>query len=150
MMFVTHIALGFLAGLFGIGFFHPNNQILFIILVLFGAAFPDIDSTKSKLGRKFKIIGLLFEHRGFFHSFFALAGILFLVFILSHNMVYVYAMLIGYLSHLLSDSLTIQGIMPLHPVSKKAVKGFIKTGKLAECAILFLLIALSIWKLFSF
>jgi len=128
MMFLTHIAAGFLVALLGLSTFYPHNQILFLLMVLFGAALPDIDHPKSKLGRKVKVIAFLFEHRGFFHTLFALALFAFLVELLFRQRILTYAISLGYGSHLLTDLITKEGIMPFHPLSKQRLRGFLRTG----------------------
>ncbi|MBW3011477.1 metal-dependent hydrolase, partial [Candidatus Woesearchaeota archaeon] len=57
---------------------------------------------ESKIGSKVKIVGKMFEHRGFFHSLFAVA--LFVVpFWYFTSRIYAYAILIGVVSHLAAD-----------------------------------------------
>ena len=152
MMFRTHIAVGFLIGLFLLQILNPFNQILFIFLMLLGAALPDIDHPESKIGSKIKVVGFLFEHRGFFHSLFA---VLLLYLLLLHYIdsasvgVYIFAITAGYLSHVVTDSITKEGIMPFHPISKFRVSGFIKTGRITEYVFLVIILAVSLWKLFS-
>ncbi|HLC98571.1 MAG TPA: metal-dependent hydrolase [Candidatus Nanoarchaeia archaeon] len=152
MMFRTHIAVGFLIGLFLLQILNPVNQILFIFLMLLGAALPDIDHPESKIGSKIKVVGFLFEHRGFFHSLFA---VLLLYLLLLHYIdsasvgVYIFAITAGYLSHVVTDSITKEGIMPFHPISKFRVSGFIKTGRITEYVFLVIILAVSLWKLFS-
>ncbi len=149
MMFKTHLALAFLTGLFSIEIFNPVNQILFMLLILFGGLLPDIDHPKSKIGRYFKPISFLFEHRGFFHSFLFLPILSLLIYILLKTNTFTLPILIGYSSHLISDAITKEGIMPLHPLSKFRIKGFIYTGKMLEFTLFILLLVLSVWKLFS-
>src|SRR3989344_152366 len=152
MMFRTHIAVGFLIGLFLLQILNPVNQILFIFLMLLGAALPDIDHPESKIDSKIKVVGFLFEHRGFFHSLFA---VLLLYLLLLHYIdsasvgVYIFAITAGYLSHVVTDSITKEGIMPFHPISKFRVSGFIKTGRITEYVFLVIILAVSLWKLFS-
>ena len=152
MMFRTHIAVGFLIGLFLLQILNPVNQILFIFLMLLGAALPDIEHPESKIGSKIKVVGFLFEHRGFFHSLFA---VLLLYLLLLHYIdsasvgVYIFAITAGYLSHVVTDSITKEGIMPFHPISKFRVSGFIKTGRITEYVFLVIILAVSLWKLFS-
>jgi len=129
MLFRTHFAFSFLIGLLFINILNPANQILFIILVLFGSAFPDIDQPNSKIGRKIKIIGWFFRHRGIFHSIFMALIISYTIYFFTG---YFSAFLIGYLSHLVIDAMTISGIAFLYPFSKKRVRGFIKTGAISE------------------
>ncbi|MBI1970803.1 metal-dependent hydrolase [Candidatus Woesearchaeota archaeon] len=131
MMFKTHLAIGFLVGLIAMHYIQPSNQVLFMILILLGSLLPDIDHPNSTLGRKTKIIALLFEHRGFFHGFLSIIPLLFLLsFILTK--VQLIAVALGYASHLLSDALTVEGIMPLHPLSRWRLKGFLRTGAFYE------------------
>jgi inner membrane protein len=152
MMFRTHIAIGFLAGLFLIQAWNPANQLLFMFLVLLGSALPDIDHPDSKIGSKVKVIGFLFEHRGFFHSLFA-ALLVFLVLVYysagMHYGIYIYGLTVGYILHILSDSITKEGIMPFHPISKFRLNGFIRTGRGTEYIILVAVVVLSLWKLFT-
>ncbi len=148
MMFYTHMAFAFLVAMLSIKWLHPANQILFLILVLFAAALPDIDHPNSKLGSKFKIFSWLFEHRGFFHS--ALAMLLFslLAFYFLKQEIYFFAVLIGYGSHLFTDLISVQGIRFMYP-SKKHIKGFIKTGGLLEIFLLIIFIVLGFWQLLN-
>ena len=67
MQFKTHLLFGMFLGLLVLPILNPNNSILFVMLVLIGSALPDIDHPNSKVGKWFKPIGWLFEHRGFFH-----------------------------------------------------------------------------------
>jgi len=134
MMFWTHLLFGFLLGILGILYFRPENQILFMILALIGSALPDIDHPNSKLGRRAGIIGLLFQHRGFFHSLFMLLILAVLGSLVSKG-VYLYAVVIGFGSHLLIDSITREGIMPFHPLFKLRLRGPIYTGKTMELII---------------
>jgi len=148
MLFKTHLAFGFLIGLFGIQFLNPSNQLLFMAIVLLGSVFSDVDHPESKLGRKIKIIGFLFEHRGFFHSFIFLILVNIPLFLfLNKYLIYIYAFNIGFISHLIADMINHMGIMPLHPLSKFRISGFIKTGNLFESLLFYVLIGFSIWKL---
>jgi len=148
MLAKTHAVFGFLTGLFAIQLLHPSNQILFIAPVTAAALLPDIDHPDSKAGKYVKPIGFLFEHMGFFHSLFAL--ILFpLLAYLFWQPIYAWAVLIGYGSHLIIDSITHIGIMPLHPLSRFRIRGFIKSGAAAEFAIFIGLVIISFWKLIN-
>lgn len=140
MMFKTHIAFGFLIGLLALKFFNVSNPVLFITLVVLASALPDIDHPNSKLGKKVKIIFLFFEHRGFFHGIFAafLFGGLAYYFLKG----YFLAVFIGYLSHLIIDAITLEGIMPLHPISRFRLKGIFRTGSVFEY-IIFVLITIA-------
>lgn len=146
-MFKTHLAFGFLIALLAISFFHPSNQILFLSLILFSSALPDIDHPNSKLGKYIPFNSLL-EHRGFFHSFLFLPFFALVLYYFNKSN-YALPLMIGYSSHLISDSITKEGIMPLHPLTKFRLKGFISTGKSLEYIFLGIILFLSIWKLFN-
>jgi len=149
MMFKTHLAFGFLTALFAVQYLHPFNQILFLAIILFSSIFPDIDHPKSKLGKYIPFNSILFEHRGFFHSFLVLP-LISLLLVLFSKVGYAIPIIIGYSSHLVSDAVTKEGIMVLHPLSKYKIKGFIKTGKSLEYVLFIFITAISIWKLFNF
>lgn len=144
-MFKTHLAFSFLVALIAIHFLKPENQLLFAFILLIGAAFPDIDHPKSRLGQMAWPISRLFEHRGFFHSFFGIAIFTTILFLISGSMLYSIAFLLGYASHIFADTLTTQGIMLLHPISRFKLRGFMKTGAFYEYAIFFTLVAFSIF-----
>jgi len=144
MMFRTHLIFSFLICLLIINSFDIQNKTIFIIIILMASALPDIDSYKSKVGRKIKpvsfLINLFFRHRGIFHSVFVLILISLLIMLVSHEIAI--AFFIGYLSHLILDSLTPKGVMLFYPFSKKRTKGFIRTGSLWENIFFFVLIIL--------
>ena len=142
MLYYTHLAFGFLLGLSGIRYFNIQNQILFIILVLFAALLPDIDSPNSKLGSKIKVISLFFKHRGILHSLLILPLIYLVLFYFDYSR-FALPLLIGYLSHLIGDSITKEGIMLFSPFSKFKIKGFIKTGGITEHITFILLVFIS-------
>ncbi|PIN78630.1 metal-dependent hydrolase [Candidatus Woesearchaeota archaeon CG_4_10_14_0_2_um_filter_33_10] len=144
MRFRTHIIFSFLISLLIINSFNIQNKIIFIVILLIASALPDIDSYKSKVGKKIKplsfLINIFLGHRGIFHSLFLL--ILILLFIMLINYEITAAFFIGYLSHLVLDSLTPEGVMFLYPFSKKRIQGFIRTGSLFENILFVLLLAL--------
>ena len=143
-MFRTHLVFSFLIGLLIISSFDIQNKTIFIIILLIASVLPDIDSYKSKIGKKVKplsfLINIFLGHRGIFHSLFLL--ILILLFIMLINYEITAAFFIGYLSHLVLDSLTPEGVMFLYPFSKKRIQGFIRTGSLFENILFVLLLAL--------
>ncbi|MFC1768454.1 metal-dependent hydrolase [Nanoarchaeota archaeon] len=153
MMFLTHVALSVLVGLLGIKYFHPSNQILFFFLVILFGALPDIDTGKSKIGRKLPLIShtisFLFGHRGVFHSIY-LPIALFFVFNFYFGFSVAVAVALGYASHLLGDALTHQGIKPFHPLHDFQLKGFFSTGSATELIIMGIIIAMDVYYLFSF
>ena len=149
MLFRTHLAFSFLIGLYLIDFLKIENQILFMIVLLFFSVFPDIDVSSSKVSKKLKPISYLtslFGHRNLFHTvYFPFA--IFLVLLVFNLKLLSLAALIGYLLHLFLDMITKGGIALFYPLSKKRIKGFIKVGSLIENIFLIILIILIIYKL---
>ena len=140
-MYYTHLAFGILVSLVSLNFLDINNKILFFLIIVLFSIFPDIDYTKSKIGKKNKlisgIINFIFGHRGLIHTIY-IPLILFIIFY-SLNKEIGIAILLGYFSHLFMDALTKQGINPLYPIIDKRIKGFFKTNSFLE-KILFLAI----------
>ena len=152
MLFRTHLAFGLFVALMVSKFALQEDlrsYLLFVVFILFGAVFPDVDHPDSKIGRLVRPVAVLFEHRGFFHSFFAMAIFAVVLYVLSSEMLYPIAFLLGYSSHILLDSLTIQGIMPLHPVSRFRVRGFMKAGAFYEHVLFFILVAAIVFMFLS-
>ena len=148
MIFRTHIIFSFFISLVLVKILGLKNPILFtIILCLFGIL-PDIDSHKSKVGRKTKVlshaINFIFSHRGLFHSVF-IPLLFYLFFLLIDQKILGLAALLGYVSHLFLDSFTIVGIRPLYPIFNKRIKGFIKTGSFIETIFFFIILIFSVF-----
>ncbi len=131
MMWKTHLNFGILLGLIAIGFLHPAHPLKFMFIVVIAALFPDIDYKNSKTGKNFKLLSIVFNHRGWFHSSFALILFSLLAYYLKGE-VLAWAVFTGYFSHLVLDSLTPQGIMPLAPLHIWKIKGRLKTNSPAE------------------
>src|SRR3989344_9588808 len=151
MMFKTHLAFSILIALLITIFFDIPNKIIFIFLIAVSSSFPDIDSGKSKIGRKFpiisKIINLIFGHRKLFHSVF-IPLILFLALYLFDFYISL-AIFIGYLTHLLGDSITNEGIMPFYPLSKFNISGILKTGSILEFVLFLAFSSLSLFLMYK-
>ncbi len=148
MMFKTHLAFGFLISLLAVKLFNLSNPWLFIPLATIFSGLPDIDHPKSKYGRKLFFISipisLFFKHRGFFHSVFP-PVIAF--FVLSYfNLKFLgLAIMFGYISHLIGDALTKEGINFLHPFSTFRIQGPITTGAKLESFVFFVIILANIF-----
>mgnify|MGYP001571153876 FL=1 len=145
MLARTHLVFALLIGLLTFKYFNLN-PILFIVITSLTSFLPDIDHPKSKIGRKIKIlsypINFIFGHRGFFHSIFVALVLSFAIWYFFGN--YYIPFLIGFVSHLIGDALTIQGINFIYPLKEFRIKGFIKTGGLLETILFFILVFLSI------
>ncbi len=145
----THGVFGFLVGLLFIPILKPGNQLLFMACVFVGAYLPDIDHPESKIGRYVKPIGILFEHRGFFHSLLALALVFFLPYYFISKTVIAYGFALGYASHLVGDAITVKGIMPFHPFSRWNVRGIMRTDSFVEDLLFVLFVLVAAWKLYT-
>ena len=151
MMFKTHLAFSILVVLLILIFFDIPNKIIFVFVIALSSSFPDIDSDKSKIGRKLplisKIINLIFGHRKFFHSVF-IPLILFLA-LYTIDFYISLAIFIGYLTHLLGDSITNEGIMPFYPLSKFNISGLLKTNSILEFLLFLTFSSLSLFLLYK-
>lgn len=149
MLFRTHLIFGFLIGLYIIDFLKIQNQILFMIILLFFSIFPDVDESSSKIFKKlkpFSYLAALFGHRNIFHTIYFPIAISLVLFILNLKLISL-AVLIGYSLHIILDLTTKKGIALFYPLSKKKIRGFIKVGSLVENILLIILIILAVYKL---
>jgi inner membrane protein len=149
MLAKTHVAFGILAGLLTLNYASVSNQLLFIALVILGVFVPDLDHPESKINNSLKvtrIVPFFFKHRGFFHSIFA-ALLVFGLLWYYVGFIYGFGLFIGYLSHLISDALTVSGINFLHPLAKFKIRGPIRTGTLSEALVFLLVIGIDAWLL---
>lgn len=154
-MFRTHFAFGLLVGLLSLSFF---NQIfigpkwLFVLLVAIASSFPDIDHPKSKISKLLFpiswVISWVASHRGIFHSIFPVIGLYFLFDYFGLSFVGI-AIAVGYLSHLVGDALTYNGIDFLYPISRFKISGPISTGGLLEAVIFVVIVILDVALLIS-
>ena len=146
-MYYTHLAFGFLVSLIALNFINIENTILFILTTIFFSIFPDIDETRSKIGRKYnlisKIINFFFGHRGFIHTIY-IPLILFFSFSFINYDVSI-AILIGYFSHLFLDAITKAGIRPLYPIINKRINGPFKTNSIIEKIIFISIISVNLY-----
>lgn len=138
MKWQTHLAGGILTGMLAGA--NPAGMVVAGI----SALLPDIDTFNSKVGRASPLLSIpiriIFGHRGVFHSLLA-AGLLFLA---AKAMVPGYALYIflGYLSHLILDALTPQGVKFLWPIPYSFRIPLVPTGSILEGAFFLLLVIL--------
>lgn len=139
---ITHAVAGVFVGVI-LGHVYGLNTPLVLFAVL-GALLPDIDHPASKLGRYFKSLRWFAKHRGFFHSLFA--AVLFTILIhlanesIGYPALYAVAFLLGFLSHLVLDAWTKEGIQPFFPVTIR-IKGKRKVGSPMEWLLSFVMVA---------
>lgn len=129
---------------------HTYPVLALSAVAAFAALVPDLDGSESTLEhltilslKPFKIpayvVGKMFKHRGFLHSLMALALLSFILLGFFPNLPkeIVYASLLGYFSHLVTDALTPAGIPWLYPYEDwrpSLLPDFlcIRTGSFAE------------------
>jgi inner membrane protein len=142
MKFYTHINFGLFLGLVLLFFFDFTPSYLFLIFILFGALIPDIDATKSFLGKRLYPLSLflkiIFSHRGFFHSFTFVILLVLVSFLVLPEPI-LFGLFIGIQSHIILDSFTPKGIPPFWPFQMR-INGNIKTGSIKEFLLLTILI----------
>lgn len=126
------MVFGLLVGLLFLSWF--ENKILFMALVMFGSLLPDIDNKNARIHRYIPFtrwIQLVFEHRGVFHSLL-IPSLSFLILSLFGYVEIGMAIVLGYSSHLVMDSLTPHGVFYFYPLHRFHVKGFVKVGGVVE------------------
>ena len=151
----THTKGGYCAGLIMLPFVYNilfkgysiiYSLILFFVYMYFaylGSLAPDIDMKRSFISKLFpkihKYFGDKFKHRGFTHSILCVCllqyVLLFLVFFTEFNEVFLsisFGFLFGYISHLLLDILTKEGIELLYPLTINLSLLPIKTNSKSE------------------
>ncbi len=149
----THIvfSLFFLFGLYELfPILNDIDPIVFAIpLAIIGALFPDIDHPHSFISRGYwsilsTIIRKTTTHRGWTHSLFGacfFTGILLIIlWYFKVSLFLAFGFFLGYISHLISDSLNPTGVNWLWPKRKRYGIGLIRTGSTREEIFMWILI----------
>lgn len=117
----THMLIGLTTGAAVAAYFHvpPFLPVVTLLAVsVLGSVLPDIDHPASFISRRVGLLGWpfrLFSHRGFTHSILATLILAFALTYIEAPAPLGMALLLGYLSHLLADSMTRAGIRLLWP-----------------------------------
>ena len=116
MLFKTHVVFGLF--LYLILFSYVESPWFFLLGVMVGSILVDIDSKNSKVGNYFLLRPLQFfmKHRGRIHSLFF--GFIVMVVVAIFHAWLAFGFMVGFLGHLLLDSLTKQKIMLFWPLFK--------------------------------
>lgn len=121
-----------------------DAAIMFVVASIIGSVFPDIDHPSSLIGRLLfpvsVLINKLFGHRTITHSLlgFILIGSGAYAAVGSISPLWL-GFVLGYISHLLADMMTIQGCPLLWPNKRRFALPFrIKTGSSHEAIALFI------------
>ena len=141
MRFKTHLAIAAAIALALVE--QVNYKWVFVPVLLISSFLPDIDSSHSFIGHKwyFRPLQFFVRHRGFFHSFsFCIfLSLVFALFLPAAALPF----FLGYGSHLLIDSFSIEGIQPYWPLKMK-LQGKLKTGGRIEDAIFIIFIIIDV------
>lgn len=144
MRYYTHIAVttGAAAALHQYQLLPFSNEfgIAAVSGLLLGSVLPDIDETKSWIGRRSRGLAfwvkLIFGHRGLTHSGLILALCLYLLFTLHQP--FFAALCFGAASHIIADLFSKSGIPLFYPLEKKRTSiPLYKTGSFVEHIIFF-------------
>lgn len=130
-----------------------------------GGLLPDLDHPKSALGRRLRLISLplsaVVGHRGITHSLLAVSALLgLLIYATSAPFLgrwdgLISPLIIGYLSHILGDSMTPSGVPLLWPHKRRFSFNLFKTWSWQETAFVGLLtfamlifggVAVTVWE----
>ena len=130
MLFKTHITFGIFIYLLFFSYF--QRPLLTLMGFLIGIIIVDLDSRSSTFGKKwyFRPIQWFTKHRKALHTIFF--GIIITSIIATASIEIGVGFFLGFMSHLILDSLTIRGIKPLHPLTQKKISGYIRSGGIAE------------------
>lgn len=113
-----------------------------------GALLPDIDHPQSWAGRKMRVVSIplsmLVGHRGITHSALAIAACLAVLVVMGVGWLAA-PVVVGYLSHLLADSLTPSGVPLLWPSRRRFTLNLCSTGSVTEIAIVAAIVAAGGW-----
>ena len=131
MRFKTHLAFTFFLFLLLWPLLEnfAGEKWIFALLFVISGVFPDIDTTKSRIGIFFPV-GWALKHRGVFHSIWP--AVLFSLIVEVFFSGYGLAVFLGYFSHLVLDMLNFKGVGLFFPLIKSRIRGPFKIGGLAE------------------
>lgn len=136
MMMRTHVLLALSAGLALLP--SVTHRISFLPVIVLATLLPDIDCTRSYLGKYwfFRPLQWCTRHRGLFHSLtFCLGATLILALFIP---VFALPFFLGYLLHLFADSVTVEGVYFWWPKGGE-VRGVLRTGGSIEQGIFYVL-----------
>lgn len=144
MLIKTHLAITLCFVLLFLSF--VENKLVFVLVALIATFIPDVDSRYSTVGRRklARIFQFFTKHRGITHSFIFLLTITFILVLFFPTIAL--GFFLGYGLHLLADSFTMEGILPLYPLRKKS-SGYIRTGGKSEVVVLVVFVILDIFLL---
>jgi inner membrane protein len=137
MMAATHVLAGVAAWSGGCMLAGMPAEPAALTAAGLGALLPDIDQPQSWFGRRVRVVSvpvaMIFGHRGITHSLLALFVCLAGLVLLGRDAVAA-PVILGYLSHLLCDSITVGGVPLLWPWRRPFGLRLVRTGSPLELA----------------
>lgn len=116
----NHLIIAGLLVLFSLAFIQlPLIYTPLVLMAFVGAAMPDLDYSFG-------------THRRTFHNVWAVALIAGYMYYYHFPPYATEFFLLGYVSHLIADMFTVEGVAPFHPFSEWKINGFITTGSTME------------------
>lgn len=140
----THFVIALFIFLLVFSIFSFENSLLFLMVVILGSLFPDIDRSSSYIGRFAGTLPLIFSHRGFFHSAYAMILLSSAVYFLG-GVVLAVGFSVGYFFHLVFDSFTKKGVSFF--LVDKRIRGPFVSGGLFDKFVLFFVLLLNLYLL---
>ena len=95
------------------------QTLILLPVAIFGALLPDIDHPNSTFGSRIRPVSTVLSwlsHRGITHSVWAVLVSLYVLKTFDLANLWIHAITIGYISHLLGDAITPAGIKPFWPI----------------------------------
>ncbi len=152
-MLKTHLMFGLLISILFVQFFQPSNPFIFVLIVTATSTLPDIDTTRSFIGKRLplyaSILNFFFGHRGFLHTVYPALALFLLLGFLGYPLTG-FAILLGYVAHLFLDMLTLEGVHIFRPLHDLHLVGVMRTGGLFELALFYFFFALVSYKIYYF
>lgn len=147
MLVRTHLAFAVFFALLVSQTIVPTNQGLFIIAAVLASFIPDLDHPNSSANNTLKVtkvVSFFFKHRGLFHSLL-LGVVLGMAGWYLRSLELGTAVFAGFLSHLIMDAITLEGVNFLYPVSRLHIAGPIRTGSWTETLVFLAVIVGIVW-----
>jgi len=118
MKLLTHTAVGMFSG--AIFYYLLNLDVGFILLAGFAAFLPDIDWRMQYSWRLGNV------HRKVLHNVWVMGALAGIVYFLFRSPVLVLGVVVGFMSHLIADCFTVEGVYWLYPIGRKTERFHVK------------------------
>lgn len=146
----SHVVLGAASWVVVAPLLHlPPFDLVDIGLAVAGSLLPDVDHPGSWVGRRVRpvstAVAAVLGHRGLTHSALAVLALAWALVQAGYHRPAVSALALGYMSHLVADMLTPQGLRLAWPWRRVWRLPLCRTGSPMEALIVLLAAALAVW-----